>query len=377
MKLLVLGGDESILVEGSPSQRRVRGYAGLFDEMHIIVAARSGGEAQSSDGLFIYPARGKSVPARIFRMLKTGAAVCKAVRPDVISAENADMFGLVGCWLARRFRVPLQAQVHTDVFSPHYRKASWREWLRCQAAVFVLPRAAGIRAVSKRVAGNIQRRLAIPVSRLTVLPIQTDTTEFAFAPRLPSVDERFRDFGFRMVSTGRFVEREKHFSLLIDVMAGVAGKIPRTLLVIAGDGPDRPAYERRIRDLGLGASVVLEPWRDDLPAFLKSFDLFLLPSNYEGWGRACIEAAAAGLPVVMTDVGLAGDVLVDGVSARVVPVGDDRAMARAVVELARDPDERRRLARAAKEAVRAALYPSMADYHRAYRAAVEACRVGR
>jgi glycosyltransferase involved in cell wall biosynthesis len=180
-----------------------------------------------------------------------------------------------------------------------------------------------------------------------------------------------------MISTGRFVDREKHFSLLFDVMAGVAGEIPRPLLVIAGDGPDRPAYERRIRDLGLGASVLLEPWRDDLPAFLKSFDLFLLPSNYEGWGRACIEAAAAGLPIIMTDVGLAGDVLVDGVSARVVPVGDDRAMARAVVELARDPDERRRLARAAKEAVRAALYPSMADYHRAYLAAIEACRVSR
>ncbi len=377
MKLVVLGGDESILVEGSRSQRRVRGYAGLFDEMHVIVAARRGGGAQSSGGLFIYPASSKAVAGRLWRMLRIGVAVCKAVSPDVISAENADVFGLVGILLASRFRVPLQVQVHTDVFSPDFRKASWKEWLRCQAAVFVLPRAAGIRAVSKRVAGNIQRRLAIPASRLTILPIQTDTAEFNSAARLQSVDERFGGFGLRMVSAGRFVEPEKGFGLLLDVLADVAGEIPRPLLVIVGDGPDRPGYERRIRDLGLSSSVLLEPWRDDLPAFLKSFDLFLLPSNYEGWGRACIEAAAAGLPVIMTDVGLAGEVLVDGVSARVVPVGDARAMARAVVELYRDPLERRRLAHTAQEAVRAALYPSMADYHRAYRAAVEACRAAR
>ncbi len=376
MKLVVLGGDDSILVEGSRSQRRVHAYADLFDELHVIVAARSGRGTQFPDGLRTYAALGSSLPVRVGRMLRIGMSVCKEVHPDVISTENADLIGLIGYFLSRRFRVPLQVQVHTDIFSPYYRKASWREWLRFRAAVFILPRASGIRAVSKRVADNIQRRLAIPSSMSTVVPIQTDAAEFASAVRRPDIDERFHAFGFRMLSAGRFVEREKHFSLLFDVMAEIAGEIPRPLLVIAGDGPDRAAYEREIRTRRLGLSVVLESWRDDLPSFLKSFDLFLLPSNFEGWGRAGIEAAAAGLPVVMTDVGLAGELLVDGVSARVVPVGDARAMARAVVELYRDPDQRRRLVRAAQGVIQVAPYRSMADYHRAYRAAVQACLVG-
>jgi glycosyltransferase involved in cell wall biosynthesis len=79
----------------------------------------------------------------------------------------------------------------------------------------------------------------------------------------------------------------------------------------------------------------------------------------------------------MTDVGLAGEVLVDGESARIVPVGDPWGMARAVVELHRDPAKRWRLGRAAQEAVRTAPYTTLADYHRAFRAAAEACLVRR
>jgi glycosyltransferase involved in cell wall biosynthesis len=123
----------------------------------------------------------------------------------------------------------------------------------------------------------------------------------------------------------------------------------------------------------LDTSVVLEPWRDDLPSFLKSFDLFLLPSNFEGYPRVCIEATAAGLPVVMTDVGSAGELFVDGVNAVVVPVGDRRAMRQAVLRLFSSPQERRRLARAAREVVERRPYRSMADYYHAYREAVEAC----
>jgi glycosyltransferase involved in cell wall biosynthesis len=176
-----------------------------------------------------------------------------------------------------------------------------------------------------------------------------------------------------MVSTGRFVDREKRFSLLIDVMADIRREIPRAVLVLVGDGPDRRRYEQAIKSRGLEDTVRLEPWRHDLPSFLKSFDVFLQASNYEGWGRACVEAAAAGLPVITTDVGLAGELLIDGVSALVVPVGDREALSRAVVRLYSNPQERRGLARAAGEAVDRLPFRSMNDYYRAYRGAVEAC----
>ena len=373
MKPIVLGGDASILIEGSPSQARMRQYARLFEELHFVVATPSAAGRRVAGSLYTYAATGRNAITRMFRVWSIASSVCSRVRPHVISTQDPSLFGLVGYVLSRRYRIPLQVQIHTDILSPFYRKASWKERIRYQIALFILPRATMIRAASDRVRNAMVEELGIPASKVRVLPIATDVAEIQSAARQKDTDNRFREFGFRMVSAGRFVEREKNFSLLLDVMVEIAPDVPRPLLVIVGEGPDRKLLERRIRSRGLDTSVVLEPWRDDLPSFLKSFDLFLLPSNFEGYPRVCIEAAAAGLPVVMTDVGSAGELFVDGVNAVVVPVGDRRAMRQAVLRLFSSPQERRRLARAAREVVERRPYRSMADYYHAYREAVEAC----
>jgi glycosyltransferase involved in cell wall biosynthesis len=373
MKLVVLGSDDRILVEGSRSNARMRRYAGLIDELHILVTCRRAGTNLRSGNLHLYPAAGRLGLARWFRLLRIGAAVCRQVRPDLISAQDPGAYGLAGYLLSRRYRIPLQVQVHTDVFSPHYARASWREWVRSWLAVFVLPRAACVRAASQRVADGIARRLGMPAWKITVLPIHTDLEEVRSARRQADTDERFRGFGFRMVSAGRFVEREKNFGLLLDVMVELVGEISRPLLVLVGDGPDRKLYEQSIHSHGLEGFVVVEPWRDDLPSFLKSFDLFVLPSNFEGFPRVCIEATAAGLPVVMTDVGSAGELFVNDVNAVVVPVGDAPAMARAIARLASDEKARRRLVRSAQEAVIRISHRSTAEYDQAYGRALEDC----
>jgi glycosyltransferase involved in cell wall biosynthesis len=373
MKALVLSGDDSILVEGTRSQARMLEYARLFDGLHIVVASHSSFGRPESGGLSSYPAAGRNALTRMLRLGRIGSAVCRTVRPDVISTQDAGGFGLVGYLLARWYRIPLQVQVHTDIISPFYRRASWREWLHHRLACFVLPRATCIRVVSKRVGDAIAERLAISRSRIRVLPIGTDVAGVRSAPRQTETDERFRDFGFRMIAAGRFVDREKDFSLLMDAMVEICGVIPRPVLVLVGDGPDRRRYERRIRSRGIGASVVLEPWREDLPSFFKSFDLFLVASRYEGWGRVCVEAAAAGLPVITTDVGLAGELLVDGVSAVVVPVGDQEAMSRAILDLYANPAKRRELVRAAQATIERVPYRTMSDYYREYVETMRAC----
>jgi glycogen synthase len=373
MKVVSIGGDESVLVEGSPSSRRMRAYADHLEELHIVVAARAGQGLRRDGSLTVYAA---SAPGRLGRRLKAlgvAAEVCRAALPDVITTQNADDFGLIGWRLSRMFGVPLQVQVHTDVLSPHYRNASWKERVRYLCARFVLPKADCIRVVSRRVAESITRELRIPADRVTVLPIQTDVSSFRTAPRDPATDERFGGHPFRVVSVGRMVDREKNFSLLIDTVGDLKAGRARALLVIVGDGPDRERLQRHVRARGLEDVVVLERWRDDLPSFLKSFDLFVLPSTFEGWGRVCIEAMAAGLPVVMTDVGLAGEVVRDGATGVVVPVGDRAAMTNAIRDLYSDAERRRRLALAGQAAIESVGLTTMEDYYRAYCASFERC----
>ena len=373
MRVLSIAGDENILSEGSFANHRMCAYAEHMDGLHIVVVTCAGGARASWGRLTVYPAPGRNAIARRLRAVRVGWAVCRDVQPDVISTQNAEDFGVIGWLLSRAFRVPLQVQVHTDVLSPHYRRASWKEALRYEMARFIIPRAACVRVVSKRIADSIRRELQVPEDRITLLPILTDTRPYLASEKQPETEARFERYAFRMVSAGRLVDREKRFSLLLDVMRELAPRLPGSVLVIAGEGPDRGMLEARVGSLGLRGSVILEPWRDDLPQFLKSFDLFVLASAYEGWGRAVIEAMAAGLPVVMTDVGLAGEVVVNGFNGVVVPVHDRGAMAAAILDLAQNAGKRRALARAARATAEQMAGSSMEDYYRSYAASLVGC----
>lgn len=373
MKVLMLGGDVSILDKNSPSHARMRAYAKLLEELHLVIACSSRAEPHVEGKLFVHPAAGRFFWTRWFQLVRRGLSACRRARPHIISVQDPDYFGLAGAFLARLFHLPLQVQVHTDVFSPHYRSASWKEWLRYRTASYILPRATCIRAVSNRVADSLVRLPGILRGRVCVLPIYTDVPAIRSADRDAEVEERLQRFEVKVIAAGRFVEREKGFGLLIDAFAQVVKASPDVVLVLVGDGPDGRLYERKIRSLGLSDVVLLESWRADLASFMKSFDIYVQPSYYEGWGRGAIEAAVAGLPVIMTDVGLAGEVFMDGVDARVVPVGDTSALATAMTSMVLHPEIRARFRRAGKNKVASLPYSSFKAYCREYCETLEAC----
>ena len=118
----------------------------------------------------------------------------------------------------------------------------------------------------------------------------------------------------------------------------------RLRFFIAGDGPQRSAVESRIEAAGLGDDVKLLGWRDDAPDLLHAMDLFLLTSRFEGLPRAVLQAMAAGVPVIATDVDGTPEVVRDGETGILVPPSRPEAAARRVVELGSDPGARARLA---------------------------------
>ena len=111
-------------------------------------------------------------------------------------------------------------------------------------------------------------------------------------------------------------------------------KYPKIGLVIVGDGPEEKKL--KAQSLKLKANVIFEPWTDDLISYYKTCDVFLLTSNYEGYGRTAVEALASGSLVIMTDVGVAGDIAKDGYNSLIVPVGDKIGMERAIEKMIND-----------------------------------------
>jgi glycosyltransferase involved in cell wall biosynthesis len=119
---------------------------------------------------------------------------------------------------------------------------------------------------------------------------------------------------------------------------------------LVGEGSRRGEYERLTRELGLEGTVKMLGMRRDVPELLGRMDAFVFSAKPdEGLGVALIEAMAAGVPIVATDVGACREVLQDGALGELVPEGDHRKMADAIVHLARHRAEADRRCQEAKK----------------------------
>lgn len=129
----------------------------------------------------------------------------------------------------------------------------------------------------------------------------------------------------------------KDQALLLKAFADVLAQLPDAVLVLVGDGPLRAELEGIANALGIADRVRFLGDRSDVGALLAGFDLFVLPSRSEGYSIALLEACAAGLAIVATDVGGNGEIVRDGRNGRLVPAADAAALAQAIVDLPRDP----------------------------------------
>ena len=111
------------------------------------------------------------------------------------------------------------------------------------------------------------------------------------------------------------------------------------LLLLVGDGPERSSLERLARDLGVAGRVIFAGYQADPAPYLAAMNLFVLPSRSEGLSVALLEAMAAGVPVLVTEVGANREVIADGEAGTLLPDDEERwpvALASALADNARE-----------------------------------------
>jgi len=123
----------------------------------------------------------------------------------------------------------------------------------------------------------------------------------------------------------------KDQATLVAAVPVVLNKLPDFRLVIAGEGSLRQSLEAQIASLGIGHAVKLLGQRDDVPAIMRALDLFVISSREEGLGTSVLDAFACEVPVVATNAGGIPEMVKDGQTGLVVPVGDAAALAAAIV----------------------------------------------
>jgi L-malate glycosyltransferase len=202
----------------------------------------------------------------------------------------------------------------------------------------------GISAVSRFLKDETVRDFSVPPDRIDVIPNFVDT-EVWRPDREPCHRSKLAPEGQKIVMHVSNFRPVKRAWDVVDVFAKIHERCAARL-VLVGDGPDRPRALKRASDLGLRDDVVFLGRHGSVEEILSCADLFLLPSQSESFGLAALEAMACGTPVVASAAGGLPEVVENGVTGYLLPVGAVDEMAEAGVRILCDEAHHRQLSEA-------------------------------
>jgi len=359
MRVLILSTDSSAFSSESNTRKRFELYArAIGNVQYVIIGSEEHTPVQISNGA-ILSAYGKQRIVALSRALKIGLT---AHEIDVVSAQDPFEQGFIAWLIARLTRAKLHIQIHTDIGSPYF-NTSVKNKIRLRLAKFVLPRADAVRVVSERVKNVAVHSFQAPLHRVGVLPIR-DARLSAGTAKI-HIQEQFPQYNSFVLVAAR-LEAEKNVALALQAFAITAKSHPKTALLIAGDGSEKEKLATLAVSLGIDQQVQFIGFQQNIGDYFRGATAYLLTSDYEGYGRTLIEAAAAGCPIVTTDVGLVGSILTKE-SALICPPRNAKCLARHLTLLLENPKMVSHLTAAAKRAVTPIISETYDEYLTRYR----------
>ncbi|MHC5067469.1 MAG: N-acetyl-alpha-D-glucosaminyl L-malate synthase BshA [Planctomycetota bacterium] len=189
-------------------------------------------------------------------------------------------------------------------------------------------------APSRWLAEQMQHHFGLDAERVAVIPNFVDLERFTPRDR-PEVRAALAADGERIICHASNFRPVKRVADVIHAFAVIRERMP-AVLALAGDGPELGAAEELARELGVRQHVRLLGRCENIEEVLQASDLFLLPSNAESFGLAALEALACGVPVIGYAVGGLGEVVEDGVSGYLCPLGADTCLGTVAADLLAD-----------------------------------------
>lgn len=339
---------------------RARGYETM------LVAGREGPHEGTLRDLAAHKGVEPVLLPELGRKLHPGhdfVALCKLVRllrraqPAIVHTHTAKA-GTLGRIAAKLAGVPIIVHTfHGHVLSGYFKRSTTRLFLgieRCLARV-----STKVLTVSERQRRDLLRLRIGQPQTVGVMPLGLELDGLLQCDRRRGEMRRRLGLPAEAPLVGiiaRLVPIKDHPTFL-EAAADLHRSRPGVRFIIVGDGELRTCLERKALALGLEGSIHFLGWQRDLGPIYADLDLAVLSSLNEGTPVSLIEAMAAGLPVVATDVGGVPDVVADGKTGLLVPPKDPVAMSRAMGTLLDDPDKRRAMGQLGREAV----YPQYSD----------------
>jgi len=334
-----IGGGEKKLLELVSELRRLHD-----DEFHLTVCSvGQGGPLQAefeNTGVrtVVFPKKGKYDCTLIWKVAK----LLKEEKADLVQTTlfYADVIGAAAAKL-----VGIKNVFSWEAITQPYRL---RHMIAYRLAGKVFRYSI---AVSTAIQNKVIRERHIPTGKTMTIHYGIDLKRFR-----PQADSRVRQsLGFAPAdvligTTARFTEQKGHAHLL-SAATKILTRFPGVHFVFVGDGPLQEPLRQEVNRLGLNPAVHFLGFRSDMQRVLNAFDLFVLPSLYEGFPNAVLEAMACGLPVVATRVDGTPEAVADRQTGLLVPPKNANALADATIRLLSRPEEMRRMGTAGRKRV--------------------------
>jgi glycosyltransferase involved in cell wall biosynthesis len=284
--------------------------------------------------------------ARIWREL---ARVITAYEIDVVQTYILGFQHFLVLALARRIGVSLTIlNFRNEKFLPDRHPRSLRNRIHRLAYRVTRRQVGGFVAVSAETKQAMVRLLGLSEEDVTVILNGVDLERY----RQP-VDHALvrRELGLEpdasLIVTVATLKPQKGHRYLIEAAANLVRRYPKVCYLLVGDGELRAELEAQVKAFGLSERILFLGSRRDVARILTVSDLFVLPSLWEGFSMALLEAMAAGKPVVVTRVSGTSQVIVDGETGVMVSPGDSNALEHAIAALLSNPARAQALGEAA------------------------------
>ena len=337
MKILTLGLDSSVIDKNSPVAKRAIEYGKMITRYDVIVPHTTKYTLSLSSSVKIFTVRSWS---KIFGLIAVYQCAKKLIEKEgyhVVSVQDQYYLALLGLILARKYKIGSEIQVRG------FEKFSG---LRRLAAYAAVKRFDSVKTISSRLSTQLVKNFDVDPEKITVAPIYTKREKgLAFKRNFECEDK------ITLLTLSRLVS-VKNISLQFRALKNITASILTDVeLLVVGDGPLRSRLESEVALLGLEKNVKFLGWQANVDDYYRKADIFLLTSDSEGWGKVIIEAGSYSLPIIMTNVGCANEVIINDKSGLVIGVNREEELVQAMFSLIDSSELRERLGRGAAKAV--------------------------
>jgi glycosyltransferase involved in cell wall biosynthesis len=209
-----------------------------------------------------------------------------------------------------------------------------------------------ITGVSEKLCFHLKNEYHINDKKLVFIPNGVDVDFFADRNNR---DKTRKEIGLvtedEVIGCIGNLRREKNHRFLLEAFAALKKIRPRAKIVLCGDGECRSELQDMAYQLNIRNDIFFLGYRFDIPSILSTFDVFCLPSKYEGMPLSIFEAWASGTPVIATDVVGIRDLVAHGQDGFLVPVDDANRLAEGIIELLANSELKQKIVESGRQRV--------------------------